>query len=182
MDIPSTNVRDYPNMTRVVNDFVGEINDKNPYTYHGQKANIWNVRYYSIEDNAFVIEYDWYGSPAAMSIEFGSRGRLDGDGGNKDGKDRKDPPISRILEWVKKKGIKGGRRRSGVTGRYIRSFTQFSIALWVKRKVGEHGTKAKKWAQQMIDETFPKYEPLLDAALAADIDYQMQKYYPDLVK
>ena len=183
MDLPSNNVRDYPNLTKVVNEFVAEINERSPYHDGSHNATkLWNVHYYYIEDGAFVIDYDWIGNAAVLSIEFGSRGRLDGDGGNKPGKERRDPPLSRIMEWVKKKGIKGGRRRSRITGRYIRSYNLRQVSFLIQRKVGRHGTVAKKYGQQIVEEVFPKYEALFDDAVARDIEYQIAKYYPDLVK
>lgn len=184
MTIPSSNVRDYPNLTRAVNQFVAEINERSPYHYgNHQRSNLWNVHYYYVENGAFIIDYDWFGNAAAMSIEFGSRGRKDGDGGNKPGMSREDPPLSRIVEWVKKKRIRGYNRRSEVTGRFIRGrYNVRQVAWQIKRKIGEHGTRAKKYGQQIVEEVFPKYEEAFNEALAQDIDYQIQKYYPDLIQ
>lgn len=183
MNLPSNNVRDYPNLTRVVNQFVAEINSKNPYHYNGKAANLWNVKYYYVQDGAFIIEYEWFGSAAAMSIEFGSRGRIDGDGGRKGGMDRKDPPLVRIMDWVKKKRIRGFNRRSTVTGRFIRGRYKIKQVAWqIAHKIGEHGTKAKGWGRQLVEEIFPKYEDDFNDAVALDIEYQITKYYPDLAK
>lgn len=183
MNLPSNNVRDYPNLTRAVNQFIAEVNDNNPYHYNGRAANLMSVKYYYVENDSFVIEFDWFGSAAAMSIEFGSRGRIDGDGGRKEGMRREDPPMSKIIEWVKKKRIRGYNRRSEVTGRFIRGRYSIKQAAWqIKRKIGEHGTKAKGWGRALVDETYKKYEEVFDAALTQDIEFQIGKYYPDLVK
>lgn len=183
MNLPSNNVRDYPNLTRVVNQFVAEINSKNPYHYNGKAANLWNVKYYYVQDGAFIIEYEWFGSAAAMSIEFGSRGRIDGDGGRKEAKKRANPPFTRIFEWAKKKGIRGHERRSSITGRYIQGNRAIKQAAWrIVRKIGDHGTEAKGYGRQLVAEIFPRYEEDFNDAVALDIEYQITKYYPDLTK
>ena len=74
------------------------------------------------------------------------------------------------------------RRRSRITGRYIRSYNLRQVSFLIQRKVGRHGTVAKKYGQQIVEEVFPKYEALFDDAVARDIEYQIAKYYPDLVK
>lgn len=183
MELPSNNVRDYPNMTKVVNEFVAEINEKSPYHYgNHQKSNLWNVHYYYIEGNAFVIDYDWFGNAAAMSIEFGSRGTIDGDGGRKEGLDsRYPPPFGSILWWVRLKGIKF-RRHSKVNGRFIKSYSLLQTTWMIQRKIARHGTRAKGWGQQIVAEVFPTYEERFNEALVQDMEYQMLKYYPDLVK
>lgn len=170
-------------MTRVVNEFVAEINEKSPYHYGDHtKSNLWNVHYYYIEGNAFVIDYDWFGNAAAMSIEFGSRGTSDGDGGRKGSMDRFPPPFGSILWWVKQKDIKGFQRRSKITGRYIKSYNLHQVTWLIQRKIAKHGTRAKGWGQQIVAEVFPTYEERFNQALAQDMEYQIEKYYPDLVK
>lgn len=176
MNIPSNNVRDYPNLTRAVNDMVGEINNRSPYKESGSQKLVV-PDYYYIEDGAFVVQFKYRGQVGSMSIEFGSRGR------NTGLPNRKDPPVNSILRWVEKKGIRGKQRRSRITGRFQRGFyTAKQVAYAIARLIGRRGTAAKGWGRELVAKVVDEYQVRFSQAVAKDFDYQFAKYFPDLAK
>jgi len=181
--LPSRNVRDYVNTTRVVDEIVAEVNARSPYkSERGVAAKIASVRYYVIRDGSFTIVYDLPGNVVIYSIEFGSRGRVSGDAGRKGGRDRYDPPVSRIMKWIQKKGIHPARRRSSITGRFIRSYNIRQLAYAISHHIGDYGTKAKHNAPKIWDEVMQIYQPRIDEALTKDMELIMQKIHPELFK
>lgn len=174
MNLPSNDVRDYPNMKRTADEMFSEINARSPYQER-DTHNLVVVNYYYVDQNFFVAEYDFHGFAGTMSIEFGSRGRSTGL------KNRKDPPFESIFRWVQKKGINPRRRRSKVTGRYLRSFTLKQVTYGIMHHIGELGTRPKGWGRALAEEIFAQYEERFSDAFAADVEYQVNKYYPDLV-
>lgn len=174
MTIPSNDVRDYPNMKRTADEMFSVINARSPYRER-DTHNLIVVRYYYVDQNAFVAEYDFRGEAGSMSIEFGSRGRRTGL------KNRKDPPFESIFRWVEKKGLHANRRRSKITGRYLRSFSLKQVTYGIMHHIGELGTRPKGWGRALAEEIFERYEERFSDAFAADVEYQVNKYYPDLV-
>jgi len=174
MTLPSNDIRDYPNMKRTADEMFSEINARSPYRER-DTHNLIVVKYYYVDQNTFVAEYDFRGEVGSMSIEFGSRGRATGL------KNRKDPPFASIFDWVQKKGIHARRRRSKVTGRYLRSFSLKHVTYGIMHRIGELGTKPKGWGRALAEEIFAHYEERFSEAFAADIEYQIEKYYSDLV-
>lgn len=176
MTLPSNNVRDYPAMTRTANEMFAEINDRSPYAERDTKKLIV-VRSYYIDGPCFVAEYNYSGTVRAMSIEFGSRGRSNGL------PKRKNPPAENILEWMKQKGINvARRRRSMITGRFIRSYNLRQIAYAIAHTIGERGTVGKGWGQELAERIFNEWNERFSEAFVQDIDYQIKKYFPELTK
>ena len=175
MTLPSTNVRDYPNMTKAANEMFAYINEHSPYGDRGTH-NLIVVQSYYIDGPYFTAEYRYGGTVRSMSIEFGSRGRSTGL------PDRYDPPASSILEWIEKKGIKSRYRKSKVTGRFIRNYSLKQLAYAIAHTVGQRGTKEKGWGRELAEKTFKEWEWQFSDAFAKDIDYQIEKYYPELLK
>lgn len=182
-DLPSNNVRDYAATTRVVDEMMSEINARSPYkSERGQSTKIASVRYYVIRDGSFTIVYDFPFNIVVYSIEFGSSGRYSGDGGNKKGVERENPPVSRILKWIEKRGIRARRRRSPITGRFVKSYTKLQMAYAISHRIGDYGTKAKHYTPPIWEEVMQLYERRIDDALCEDMLNIMKKKHPELFK
>lgn len=175
MNLPSNNVRDYPNLTRAVNDMFAEINARSPYKERNtHQLAVPNIYY--IDGDAFVAEFRYGGLAGSMSIEFGSRGRDSGL------PKRKNPPMQSILRWVEKKGIRGRQKRSKI-GRFKSGFYNLKqTAYAIAKHIGAVGTKPKGWGQALVPKVVAEYQVRFSQAFADDMEYQITKYYPDLAK
>lgn len=181
--LPSRNIRDYRHTTAVVDAMVAEVNERSPYNNgRGNGLKLASVRYYVIRDGNFTIVYDLPGGVVVYSIEFGSRGRISGDNGRKGKVARHNPPVSRILQWIERKGIHPSRRRSLKTGRFIKSYTKKQMAFAIAHKIGDYGTAAKHNAPRVWSEVMQIYQSRIDEALTQDLEDILKKNHADLFK
>lgn len=180
--LPSRNIRDYRHTTAVVDAMVAEVNERSPYNNgRGNGLKLASVRYYVIRDGAFTIVYDLPGGVVVYSIEFGSRGRISGDNGRKGKVARRNPPVSRILQWIERRGL---RPRSMKTGRFIKitRYTKMRMAYAIAHKIGDYGTAAKHNAPRIWSEVMQMYQSRIDEALVQDLEDILKKNHADLFR